>query len=621
MSRLSFNLLLLLAAPLAAAVAQSPPAWAMLHVPNGAALLTTSSIGKLIAYRDGTTLHAWSAVTRRWTSTTVTANVQLRLTNDCLLAMDAGLWQAFSSYAGCFESLAVSTGAVLQNSASNNNDSVLLVLDNDALHAFSGFVGSWSTRVVSPNPLVAVTRHVGVFAQNGLISAIDAFTGQWSDLPTTATITRLSADGTAAFADDGVTVHAFSASQRAWIQATLPTTPTLTRGDDWGVWYSPTAMLGYSSLRHQFAWTAFGANGVATSQDVYALLNTNLGTVSFSAVSGDFSGPWATVGTALQTAGAVALFSDASGVLAYSPLLDSAALLARNTTSVGCTGATAFATDGNTGRPVLYGALTGAWVDAPWNVAAADPLLTTTVAAMATPTGAVAFNARTGNFVPLQRAGLAFTGNPSSAPLLAYDNADLFAFDARNERWVATPRSGTGTPAIQIWRTAMLVLDGTDAFGFGAQAGSWSHQAMPEPLVASRTNSESARINTATWVLGHAAVGEVVPIAQFPEFRRVQALGAELKLAVAVPPGGLAVLGLGSLAAAPIFVPGLGDLWLSTLFGTLAMSATPSGQPVQLALPVPQSAALRGYTFAFQAAMLPTSGTPWLTDAATVMTF
>ena len=604
---------------LATLPAQAPSPWSALQVQNGVALPTLTSLGKLIAYRDGTTLHVWSAVARRWTSTQVTSAVQLRLTNDCLLAMDAGTWQAFSSYTGRFAPLSVSPAAVLTNGAANNNDSVLLVADNGALHAFSGFVGDWTTRSMAPNALVTVTRHVGVLAQSGLVSAIDSFTGQWTDLPTAAAISQVSADGTAAFADDGTTVFAFSAVRRTWSQATLPANRSFARGDDWGVWYTPTTMLGYSSLRDQFQTAASGASAVAANQDVFALFHTASGPMSFSALSGSFGGPWAPTGTTLTSGGAVALFSDPNSVIAYSPVLDTTTPLARNTVSAGCAGATAFATDSVTGRPILYGAFTGTWTDAPANVLAADPLLTTTAAAMATPTGMVTFNARTGNFVPLQRPGVNFTGNPSSSPLVAYDANDLLAFDARNERWVATPRSGTGTPTVLVWRTATMVLDGNDAFGFGVQAGSWSRQPMPEPLVAWRANSESGRLHTATWVLGHSAVGEVVAQAQFPEFRRVQALGAELQLAVAAPPAGLAVLGLGSLASSPINVPGLGDLWLTNLVATVGLAANPSGDPVRLSLPLPQNPALRGYTFAFQAAMLPATGTPWLTDATTVM--
>ncbi|MBM3961711.1 MAG: hypothetical protein FJ306_07410, partial [Planctomycetes bacterium] len=71
---------------LGGAPAQAPAPWATLSVPTGVQPAQAASLGKIVAYSDGTTLHAWSAVTRDWTSHPVGSQATLRLNNDCLLA-------------------------------------------------------------------------------------------------------------------------------------------------------------------------------------------------------------------------------------------------------------------------------------------------------------------------------------------------------------------------------------------------------------------------------------------------------------------------------------------------------------------------------------------------------
>src|SRR5688572_12322110 len=165
----------------AVAVAQAPSPWAELAVPGGVQTSQASSMGKLVTYRDGTTLHVYSAVTRRWHSSPIGAAATVVTTNDGLLVQDAGTWRAFSSYRGVFAMLPVGANATLRNAAGANNDSIFLVEDGTQLHAFSAFVGRWSTRTVAPGPATAVQRHVAVVADGTTLTAFDAATGNWHD--------------------------------------------------------------------------------------------------------------------------------------------------------------------------------------------------------------------------------------------------------------------------------------------------------------------------------------------------------------------------------------------------------------------------------------------------------
>jgi hypothetical protein len=605
-----------------AATTQEPSPWQELVVPGGVLASATGNIGKLVSYRDGNNLHVFSAVTRDWRTQMVGPNATVRLANDLLLVTEPGVCIAFSTHRGTFESLPVSAQATVLNGPANNNDSLWLIADAGRLHTFSGFTGTWQSRPLAANAIWSVGRHTAVLAQGTLVSGCDAFTGQWTDqvVPTAPTV--VSADGTAGFASDGLSVHAFSANHRGWRSASLPTAATMLRGDDWVLWYAGDKVLGYSSLRDGFALHRATVTNTALAQDLFALLATPSGLLSYSAMTGDFAGPWAPTGSVVVGGGSVALIDTTNGTLGYSAVLDRARLLPGQTSSRGCAGVAAFAVDVGTGRPALFSALTGNWRAAPPGTLPGDPLLTTTSAGMLTANGALGWSARTGDFVPLTAPGANLNGNPSSAPLVASDGNHLFAFEARAGRWIAVPRAGTGQVQFQIWRTAVVAIDGNTAFGFGVTAGSWSQQVLPEPVTTLRANSESGRVSTATRVFGFAAVPTVVAVAQFPEFRRVQPIGADLRLVLPVPATALAVLGSGRLLAQPVQLPGLGGLHLDGQ-GTaiVPVAANANGEPVTLAFAVPAAPALVGVQWACQAAVLPVGGEAWLSDPTTVVAF
>jgi hypothetical protein len=72
--RLSIALLPILAGALSA---QAPSPWAGLPVPSGVQATSVLSLGKVVAYREPSTVHAFSAVVRQWRSAPV-AQTQLR---------------------------------------------------------------------------------------------------------------------------------------------------------------------------------------------------------------------------------------------------------------------------------------------------------------------------------------------------------------------------------------------------------------------------------------------------------------------------------------------------------------------------------------------------------------
>ncbi|HEX6810626.1 MAG TPA: hypothetical protein VF384_03280 [Planctomycetota bacterium] len=600
--------------------AQAPAPWSSLTVPGGVVAQSIGNLGKLVTYHDNGTLNVWSAVTRRWYSMSASSSATMRVYNDLLFVQDGSTWTAFSSWFGRFAPIVVSPAATVVNFASSANDSAVLVVDNGQLHAFSAFVGVWTQRPFPATATASVQRHVALFADGaGVLGGYDAYTGQWLDLAVSAQVTSLSTDGTAGLATGGGLAFGFSASERTWRTSVLPDGATLVRGDDFGVWYSAARTLGYSALRSAFAWAPHGATLSVHGPDTsYALLETPLGLVAFSAFTATFSHPLVPTGAVVTSAGSVALLGDAAGLHAYSAVLGSTALRP-NSTGAGVANLVGWTRDIGHGRPSFFSALTGAWHEAPATALAVDPTLTTTCACALTNAGCVAFSGRTGSFAPLNDPTVLPNGNTSSAPLIAVGASQLYAFDARVEHWRGIARAAAGPVQLLIWRTSVAAIDGNTAFAFGAQSGSWSSQPLPGPMQGFRANSESVRLHTANEVFAWSAMSESAWLGQYPEFRRVQTFTTPLRAWLLVPPGGFGVAVLAPVAPAPITLPSLGDLWLQPAALTLqAVPPSPAGEGVMITWPAVIMPAKLGVELGMQALMLPAVGQPWLTDLATV---
>jgi hypothetical protein len=604
---------------LGGAPAQAPSPWATLAVPTGVQPTQATSLGKLVAYSDGGTLYAWSAVTRAWASHPVRSQATLRLNNDCLLAQQPGSWIAFSAFTGTFAARTVSAGAVLHNPVGAQNDAMLAFTDQGQVHVYCATDGHWRARAVQSNALVALQRNVLVLQQGTLLSAMDAATGQWHDRQAAVAPTALSADGSLGLAWSGAGAHAFSALHRTWTDATIPGGATFVRADDWAVFAGADRTIACSAITGGFAAIAVGGLQPTATSDLVGLFDDGAALRAFSAVRGGWSDALAPRSALATVRGPTALLVGPAGAVGYSALTNTAEPIDGPVVSSGAADTVAWARTANGAGPSLFSAFTAGWVDAPagWTT---DPQLATTAAATVTGAGCVAFSPRTGRFVPLACAGAQLFGNPSSALLLAVTPTDAHAFDARRERWVSTPRNGVGVVAAQIWRTAGVVIDGVEALAFGAQSGAWSRTALPGPATSLRTNSECVRVTTAFGVHAATALPQAGWFAQFPEFRRVQPAGATASWWSGAPPGGgVVVAAVGLPVATPWTVPGLGPCWLDpadVLIGPVHVLAAGSGAFGQL--PAPSTWPCQGVEFALQSACLPAAGAPYLGDPATL---
>ncbi|MCA8974994.1 MAG: hypothetical protein KDC98_09745 [Planctomycetes bacterium] len=600
----------------AAATAQLPPHWADLTVPTGVVVSQLSNQGKLITYRNGSTLSVFSAVTRTWHTLAIGPGATLSLRNDCLLIQDGTQWTAYSAYTGDAATLTVSATAQLRNPGGQRNDSILLVADGALLHAYSAFVGDWTQRALQPGHDLGVQRHVAVLSMGTILSGFDAYTGQWHDMTVPATTLTISCDGAAGFAIDATTAYAFSALHRSWQTHAIPAAATFTRADDWGLFYDGNQMVAYSAVQGRFETTPYGATAVPHSADLVCLIDTPLGLVAFSAPRGVFSMPLGPSTATALISTAVLLLQDGLQITGYSPVHDSAATITLATSTMAVANVVAAVTESGTGRPWCFSALTGSWQPAPLDALPVPPTLTTTSALLQTTAGACAFSARTGNYISLASPAPTLFGNDQSAIAMVFDNTSLHAFDARADTWRSIARTSQATPIVSIWRTSSFVVDGPQqAHAFGAFDGVWSSVALPEPYIQGSSNSECSHIVTATHLLGSGPVPSLLAYAQFPEFRRTQPIGTVASMSLHLDGGGIALIAGGYFAATPTAVPGLGEFWLQQPLATVPVSSMPSHPRAVFDLAIPSAPSLVGLQLAFQALAIPANGSPGLGEA------
>ena len=607
---------LLWATLLAAGAASQSPAWAELQVPQGVVSNAIKGQGKLVTYDEGNTLQVYSAVTRTWHPISKSPSASVRLFNDCVVVLEPSSCQALSSHTGQCVAVATAGVGALLNPSNQKNDSIILVRSGSQLHAFSAFTGQWTTREVSASYAVTTQRHVAILQDGPLLAAMSAFDGEWHDHNHGSNITGVGADGTVATASSATLNFAFSAHTRTWSTASAMSNETFFRGDDWALWLANGTALAFSGLRGAFVADTSGATAITGSTDLYALLTTPTGLRAFSAVTGDLiSIPGSP--NAVDLGGAAALIHYGAATIGYSPLRQQVASLPIAATASAASNSVAYATDA-AGQSFAWSSLTASWHQAPAPTTGSAPALSTTTIGFLTPTNAYAFAARSGLFIAHGAPLLGLTSNPTSAPLVGHDATQHVAFDTDGERWTASPRTSTSAPTFKIWRTSALVIDGTTAHGFGAQAAVWHPRDLgPSPNNAV-ANSEVAFVYSSHQIAACSMLPEIVAFQQFPHFRRVQPRGAPVSFAAAPEDAAFAIAAIAP-PAAPTTIPGLGTLLLDASQAVLIPIAPTAKRPVvQVTLQLPADLVLSGSVLASQLLVLPTTAMPYVSSRATV---
>lgn len=617
--RFHISLSLFVAASLTAgARGQAPSPWSTLPVPGGVVTANLRQIGKVVTYADSGQVHAYSAFAHRWVSVAASSGATIRVANDLALVIDGNAFHAFSAYTGRWSLKTLSPGAAVANPANQQNDSIWLVRDGADLWAFSAFRGDWVRVVVGGNAAIQVERHVALVVDGTTLHAMSALHGRWVTTTASTPPAVSRARGTAAVAASSTTVHGFSALSDAWASWPSPgAAPQLTVHDDTQVISDGNTHVGFSGLRGAFAQTSLPLVVLAAGECVCVADDGGGQRWVYSSVLNTWTSlPTAVVATVSVGSNAVLLtladrvhaFSAMTGSITTAFAVAPVAGLSRSVASM-------LAHDGSI---KFYSALLGQWFDAP---AGNAPQISDVAGFVRTATGLSAFSSRTGRFTSLAVSQAAQTiigiGNAVQAVI---DQSTLHVFDPRRERWLSGALQGI--PTIGTHRSTLLVVDTAQAWGYGSFSGRLTPIALPGPGTIGRPNSESGSLEVANALMAHSSVPDLLTLWQYPEFRRVYVTGTPMEVQVQGDDGAAFVfLSLGVLQS-PIAIPGLGDLELdptTLLQGSLPVAISQARGVLRF--PVPDVAALRGLEVCFQAAVVPTAGTPYLTQSTSVSTF
>jgi hypothetical protein len=588
MLRYALALLPLLSLLGAALSAQAP--FAELR-PSGA--LQPASLlqrGKMLVYPEPGRVSIYSAFRQRWLSIPVQGVPTIRHANDWVLVRDGARWTAVGSYRFVPESLVLSGAAAELNPASQRNDSLLLVQDGADVHAFSGFTGKWHSRRPGSNFAFAVQRHCAVIARQDELLGISAFDGQWRSQAVRGQAHSLAADGTLGLAELGGELWGFSAETRSWAKhAALPGAALRIVGADVAVWHDATRCVAFSGLRGRFVQQAIPAISSVLVQRKFALVQTRGAVQAFSGPLASWSQLVPAAPLRMRDSSGLALLIEAGRVLAYSALRGDFAALTHGAAREELGAAVAIVQDAGTGQ-WFYSGFDGLWRAQPANALGVAAQGGYATALLRIAGGVVAFSAKSGAFVPLSCSANAMLHADTGSSVIAVAEAgSLHVFDPRRERWLSASVAASVTPNVQIWRTTLLAEAGGEWLGFGSQHGRLD-RFRPMGLgqaLSSGVSSESARVEFGAALFGYSALGRLLPVAQFPEFRRVHPAGELLRLEERAAPGDVSLLLLGLPAPAPLLTP-FGELELDAnllFFGPAQVVGSAGHRRHELLLP------------------------------------
>jgi hypothetical protein len=618
-----FGLSTAVASLLSALPAQPPPQWARLNVPGGVSDPLIQQIGKVIIVPEGSRYHVYSGFTKAWATYTPLVGVSsFSFANDQVVFVDGPHFTAFSGYTGRFATLSPGGTASLLNPASQQNDSIWLVGNGSTVWAFSTFRGQWVQWPGSGAPSATVERHVAVVTEANRAWGFSAFHGNWVQTSLTAPASAQTAVGTAATVVAGARVHGFSAMRNSWAdRAAPPPSASRTVNNDLVVWTDQNAAVGFSGLTGSFDQVVASGPVSARADEQIAVVMTAGGeSHAFSATRGAWTNVNAPPGAVLTVGPTAALFSSPGSVLAYSALTDSTANSVGAVQSTGLARSTGYHALQN-GTLRLYSAILGAWFDGPAGIG--TPVISDTGAIVVSANGLYAFSTRSGQYVQLLTAtgGATVHVDAASAIMAVSDvQAGQFsAFDARRDAWVSVPLSTN--PTVQIWRTCLLAVEGPRVLGYSAFDGVIHELVLPGSPVAFRARSEAGKVVTANDVYGFGSPTDLASLMQFPEFRRVFAIGAQHELQLAAPNGIAAFVYLSLGLMPPFTIPGIGDLHLdvTTLIPFPVPMVMASGRGISQFY-VPEDPALRGLEVHFQA-LVGQIGSLYLSRPTSVLLF
>ncbi|MGE3172188.1 MAG: hypothetical protein AB7O97_06130 [Planctomycetota bacterium] len=617
---------------LAVAPAQAPSAWSSIAPPGGVVpgFIGPASSGadrKVMVYRDGAYLQAFSAVTGRWHAASPSAAATVSTGNDLVLIADGAQWTAFSAWTGRFAPLTV--GAAF--APMQLDDSVAYVRDGGTVHGFSAFTGDWHAHAIPAGWAVRLAERTLVFydpagAFDGA-SAFDPYTGTWHDLAARPeALDLLAASGGTALARFASAQFGFSSQHSAWIAlpATAGTVVPIVVGQP-----GSDLLAVRGTMFSGITGTALVHPSAAAPlplMDVDGLVGSATASGFPSFVCGPRAMTWVPV-----PAPAPSLFGNSAWVMAanagslhvFSAITNAFAPPVAAPTWAGTNAVVAALPP--SGLIELYSALTGQWYAPPTGAVSVPSLLDAEIGAacalLRTATGVSAFSARTGARVPLSTGFVTFEGGGGAA-VAAVEGNVIHVFDPQKDRWLQTsltigifdaPRfAGAPFGSTAVFKGAEGVV------AFGARNGRLELLPQAQPVLGRDAVGHFAWASSATELHGFTGFPDIAPWFGVPGDWFGCGVGGVMRFQVRLPQGSAALVGIGPRLTAPVALPP-GELWLDPAFAEIRFVLPDPGEDRAVqALPIPSLPVFHGTEWFLQAFVAPAAGAPYLSDPMTM---
>jgi hypothetical protein len=573
----------------------------------------------LLVVTQGSTVHAFSALTKGWTSvTTLFGPPSNTLLNEHLIVRDGPIFYGFSPRTGSFQSLVVLSPAPVIVNSSSPQTWHSIIIDGNYLHVFYAFTGHWMTYVFAGTPVVSPAmngRFCFLVADGSSVYAASSF--YESLVPAPAGASATGAYGNVAIATSAGMVHGFSASRNTWASMPVSGAPTIATGNAQPAFVSindgnSTAMFSghtgsfttiaaspgapvsldryvaivvdgttvhaYSALLGTEVALAFPAAPTVIKQQMYALLDDGSNLTAYSAAKGAFAAPIPSLGMTLQSKAQIAALTPAgSGV----PVAVYSSYRNEWNGGPGIGSGTAYFMAASIVVEADGGGLHGwsqrgsAWIDQP------APTMDTVTAGTSPPNLAETFFSRAGT--------------------------TIYTFNPRTEAW-RTATTGAPATLVRAHHAVVLAHDGSSAYGFNIWDDQWTSVPLQAPYLNGAGQVQAAWVTDGIGTYAYGGFGQTAMISEFPDFYRVTTLGSRFMLEVAGEPGASMLLAI-SAAGASIPVPPFGTLLLDPAsLGFLAQAAIPPDGVFALTLQIPTDPGLSGMTPHLQAAIAGPSG-------------
>lgn len=595
----------------AAAIAQAPPPFADLILPNGTAGAINSAFGQTITVRDGATWHAFSAAIGSWQSLTLLGTNTVQTLENLAYVREPGAVVAWSAWRGKFVAQPLANGAAILPTALG--DDVLAAVDGNQLHTFSAFTGTWTTRTLPPNTTVLPRHQTVLLYSDQVAGGLDPYRDQWHDIALTSQPYANQVNGHAAVLAEGTDLHGFSAHRGQWTTISNPIASTvLAAGRDFGLAYGNGLAIGYSSITGTFAAQA-AVGGTTQALPGFALTDTPGGAYAYSAATGYWT-LLPALSDYVSGGGDIALFTvpnPLQPVAVYNAISGQFATYTQPVQTV--TNSLALSIPAS-GSASVYSAFTGLWHGLSTTITNPNSNWFDLCGIVRPATGPLTFHARSGAVQPIPASttpAALLTGHSSAAYLVASAGLSSRVYDSRTDRWLDVP-PGLGVRSLS--RHVALFATGTAAAAYSAASGQLAPTTLPEPVITTLAGPTVAAFRTANHFVAFAALPDNCSPFGWPESAAAIGLFTTYHHQLRLPVGAIALLGIGRKAAAPLPVPPFGDLWLDPAEFVSILALPPSSEFRQtFALPIPALPTLHNTEWFVQSLVLPVTGSGYFT--------